>query len=524
MQRAGSQAVWRRPLQRWLDSEPSGLAVPVFLALFVVGWTLCLVLAYHGVGLHFDTVELYALGQTPAFGYGKHPPLAVWMMSAWLWLFPTTDWSAFLLTIVNSAVGLFFVDRIARRFVEGDKRLVALMLTTLIPGYHFLAATFNPNAVLMAAWPMAIHCFLRSFAAATAADEETARLSRQLVWAAAAGVTAALAVLAKYYSVMLLGAFFIAALADPARGRYFKSAVPWISILAGLVTLTPNLVWVVQSGFEPFTFAVSQHAVASRWQTAGYILSFVFGALGYVAIPVGVIAIIAWPVRAAFLRSLVAATPERRMMASLTLALLVLPALTVLIVKTNLPPLWALPGLFLIVIYVVSSPALALARQEAIRVAAAIVLFMLASIAGAPVHARILNVSPPKSGQPFHRPAAEALGRLWRQTTPAPLPAVMGEDDVGWMAAYALPDHPRYIGGFDLLEREDRLRAAARSGLASLCAAAHEGCLQRAQALAARFSDAAVATFTVTPLWWGWPGASAQYVAVVVRPDSVPKN
>jgi hypothetical protein len=323
---------------------------------------------------------------------------------------------------------------------------------------------------------------------------------------------------------MLLAAFFFAALVHPARGRYFKSVVPWVSILAGGVTLAPNLIWVVQSGFEPFTFAVSQHAVASRWQTAGYVVSFVFGALGYVAIPVGIAAIIAWPVRAAFLRSLVRATPARQMLLSLTLALFAFPALTVLIVKTNLPPLWALPGLFLIIIYVVASPVLVVERKDALRVAAAVALFMLASIIGAPVHARILNVSPPKSGQPFHRPAAEALGRLWHEATPAPLPAVMGDDDLGWMAAYALPDHPRYIGGFELLEREDRLRAAARSGLASLCAASHEGCLRRSRALASRFSNAAAETITVTPLWWGWPGASAQYVAVILPPGSVPAN
>jgi hypothetical protein len=516
---AGAGAAWQRPFQLWYDSEASGKAVPVFLVLFVLSWSACLILAYRGVGLHFDTVELYALGQTPAIGHAKHPPLAVWIMTAWTAVFPTADWPLFLLTITNSAIGLFFVDRIARRYVDGDKRLLVLLLATLIPGYHFLAATFNPNALLMSAWPLAVHGFLRSYEAAAG----PAPRRDQVLWAIAAGIAAALAMLTKYYTAMLLGAFLAAALFHPARARYFGSLVPWLSIAAGLVVLAPNAIWMLQSKGAPLFWAVNHHAVASRWVTAGYTLTFVLGAIGYLAIPLAIVLALAWPARVAFLRSLVAADPARRMLITLSLALLALPVLTVLVVRTNLPPLWALPGLFLAIIYVMSSPALVVARTDAVRVAAAIAVFWLASIAGAPVHARMLNLWPPKSGQPFHRPASEELDRLWRETTGAPLRIVLGEDHLGWMAAYALPDHPRYLGEFGNVTSDEKLRAEIRrTGAASLCTAEHHDCKARSEALAAQVEGAVLREFTVTPEWWGWPGASARFVAVILPPGPVP--
>src|SRR5712672_2604412 len=140
-----------------------------------------------------------------------------WIARGWTYVFPLTDWSFQLLAMVNSGLALWVIDRISRRFVRGDKRVVVLLLLMLLPTYQFHAQRFNANAVLLAVWPIATYCFLRSFE------------SRQIIWAIAAGATAALAMLGKYYSVFLIGAFVFAALCLPQRRAYFGSAAPWIS-------------------------------------------------------------------------------------------------------------------------------------------------------------------------------------------------------------------------------------------------------------------------------------------------------
>src|SRR5207237_8877733 len=169
----------------------------------------------------------WTLGRNVAWGYHKHPPLMGWVTAAWTSILPLSDWSLQLMAMTNAGLALFFVDLIARQFVTGHKRILVLLLLMLTPAYQFHAQRFNANAVLLAAWPLAIYCFLRAF--------ET----RSAFWAVAAGCTTALAMVGKYYSVFLVASFAFAALAHPARRAYFTSASPWISGVTGLAVLSP---------------------------------------------------------------------------------------------------------------------------------------------------------------------------------------------------------------------------------------------------------------------------------------------
>jgi 4-amino-4-deoxy-L-arabinose transferase-like glycosyltransferase len=157
-----------------------------------------------------------------------------WIARAWTSVFPLTNWSFQLMALTNSALALW-ADLISRHFVRGAKRVVVLLFLMMLPTYQFHAQRFNANAVLLAIWPIATYCFLRSFE------------SRQIIWAIAAGATAALAMLGKYYSVFLIGSFVFAAICHPQRRAYFGSAAPWISTIIGLVALGPHLVWAVDN-------------------------------------------------------------------------------------------------------------------------------------------------------------------------------------------------------------------------------------------------------------------------------------
>lgn len=207
-------AQWRRPLLRWLDGMEAGWAVPLLLVCFVAVWTMYLVIAYAGSGLHPDTLEAWTLGRHFAWGHHKHPPLMGWVAAAWTAVFPVSDWSLQLMAMANAGLALFFVDRISRRFATGHKRILVLLLLMLTPAYQFHAQRFNANAVLLAIWPLATWCFLRAF--------ET----RSAFWAVAVGCTTALAMIGKYYSVFLVASFAFAALAHPARRAYFTSPSP----------------------------------------------------------------------------------------------------------------------------------------------------------------------------------------------------------------------------------------------------------------------------------------------------------
>src|SRR6266481_5819067 len=176
-----SPARWRRPFLSWLDGIEAGWAVPLLLVGFAAVWLAVLTIAYLDGDLHPDVLETWTLGRTFEWGCSKHPPLMGWVARAWTSVFPLTNWSFQLMALTNSAIALWAVDLISRRFVRGDKRVVVLLLLMLLPTYQFHAQRFNANMVLLPLWPLATWCFLRSF--------ET----RDAAWAAAAGATAALA-------------------------------------------------------------------------------------------------------------------------------------------------------------------------------------------------------------------------------------------------------------------------------------------------------------------------------------------
>ena len=186
-----------------MDGVETSWAIPLLLVGFVAVWQAFLSIAYFGGDLHPDVLETWTLGRSLEWGYVKHPPLMGWVARAWTSVFPLENWSFQLMALTNSAIGLWMVDLISRRFVRGDKRMIVLLLLMLLPIYQFHAQRFNANAVLLATWPLATYCFLRSF--------ET----RDARWAVAAGAAAALAMLGKYYSVFLLAGFAVAAVLTP---------------------------------------------------------------------------------------------------------------------------------------------------------------------------------------------------------------------------------------------------------------------------------------------------------------------
>src|SRR3979490_203127 len=207
---------WRNWLLNWMDGIEAGWAIPLLLIGFVAVWLAFLVVAYLVGDLHPDVLETWTVGRTFEWGNSKHPPLMGWVARAWTSVFPLTNWSFQLMALTNSAIALWAGDLIWRRFVRGDKRIVVLLLLMLLPTYQFHAQRFNANPVLLALWHLATYCFLRSF--------ET----RQVGWAIASGATASLAMLGKYYSVFLVGSFFLAAICHPQRRVYFSSSAPWV--------------------------------------------------------------------------------------------------------------------------------------------------------------------------------------------------------------------------------------------------------------------------------------------------------
>jgi hypothetical protein len=109
------------------------------------------------------------------------------------------------------------------------------------PFCNFHAIKFNANTVLTPFWALAIRNAPRRMGIL-------------------AGIAAAAAMLAKYWSITLLAGVGVAALSDPRRYAYFSSPAPYVTLAVGIVLLTPNIRWLATHAFMPFSYAMQAHS------------------------------------------------------------------------------------------------------------------------------------------------------------------------------------------------------------------------------------------------------------------------
>ncbi|MBV9564448.1 MAG: glycosyltransferase family 39 protein, partial [Bradyrhizobium sp.] len=360
-----------RAFARWHDSENATL---ILLALFVVAWTAFHTIVFAPIGLHSDMTEVFSWSRHPLAGYYKHPPLSALICTAWFAIFPAADWAFYLLAMLTAALGLFFTDLIAKRFVADAKRPMVLLLLLMTPFYQFIGQKFNANAVLLATWPLAVYCFLRAFE------------SRTILWSIAAGLAVAVAMLGKYYSIYLIAGIVIGALTHPQAGRYLKSPSPWISAAVGLLAMAPHVEWLWRTGFQTFDYAYTVHGQPSVVAVLMGITGYLAGSVGYLLFPLAIYGIVVSPSRRQFLDALWPRDGDRRMLTIMLAVFLLLPPLTAPLLRIELTSLWTMQSWFLLPIILLAAPSAKFPRRSALRCAAGLLIFTtIAVVVAAPV-------------------------------------------------------------------------------------------------------------------------------------------
>ena len=212
------------------------------LALFVTFWTLYGVISASPAAIHNDMAEAYVWGQEFQLGYEKHPPFWAWIAGLWFEVFPRADWAFTLLAVFNAGLGLYGSWILIGDFAEGDRRLAATALLLLTPFYTFLALKYNANSIFLSLWPWTMHFFVRSI------DDRS--FSDAILF----GLFIGLALLSKYFALILATTCFAAALVHPGRRAYFTSPVPYVSLLVAALLFAPHVWWLVRSDARPVDY------------------------------------------------------------------------------------------------------------------------------------------------------------------------------------------------------------------------------------------------------------------------------
>jgi len=498
-------APFRRLVAALADPRRANRTAFALIGGYVLVWWLYGVIAKSSQDVHFDMGEVVSWSLVPAYGYPKHPPFPAWVAWAWFSVFPYADWAFYLLSALGIGVALWFTWLIAARFVEGDKRALALTMLMLSPGFNLQPLKFNSNALLIPVWAAACHYFLRSFK------------ERGLWMGAVAGLCAAIAMLTKYWSIFLILGFVVAALSDPRRWQYLGSPAPFASVLIGALVFAPNIVSLMDYDFQPFQYATSTHIVSDL---RGLLESFNNYLGGILFLAGGIVAILlACRPNAAALRDMILPREaDRRLMAVATGVWFLTPFALALALHTQLATLWTLPMWAMLPALLLSSQRLQVSRAAAAGVLAIATILPFVALIASPAVALVIHRDGLSNHAAHYRLLAAAVEKEWSARTTEPLRLFGSDTNVVNGAGFYLPGRPLRI---DIVGPRDTPWAdearIGRDGIALACASADPICMQALSSYAGPLVPRREVTLARDFL--GMPGAAERYTIAIVLPQ-----
>ncbi len=211
------------------------------LLAYLVVWVVSHVISDANLDQAGNMLENFAWGQQFTWGTSKHPPLIAWVAAAWFAVFPTADGSYHALAYLVSAVGLLGAYHLSIALGLPRIALPATLLLSIALPYSTLAVKFNANTVLLATWPWLAWSWVQA-------------VQRRTLPALLLGILASLALLGKYYSVIVLLSLVLASLYTETGRRWLLSRYSVIAAFTTLLLFVPHLVWLVEHDYPTLRY------------------------------------------------------------------------------------------------------------------------------------------------------------------------------------------------------------------------------------------------------------------------------
>ncbi len=306
----------------------------LFLLINLIVWSLLPLLR---LSLPMDTQEAIVWGHFSLLGTTKHPPLSGMVAYGFYRLFGGVDGFMYLLSQLCVMLGIYYIYRLARLFIDENKAVVASMLQLGVIYYNFSTAEFNVNLLSVALWPMCAYYFWNAYL-----------YNRWKDWVLL-GLLCGLNLLNKYVGGLLLMAFGLFTLTDAKGRKLFFNPKFYVAGAIGLAVMAPHLWWLYDNNFVMLNYMLERKAgknvMTSQWRHLFYPLKFLFAQVLY-----GAVALLTYAV---FYKKSEKEAQYYQGSASKFLLIcaffpLLFFALTSLIGGTPLKSMWGFPCLFLI--------------------------------------------------------------------------------------------------------------------------------------------------------------------------------
>jgi len=409
------------------------------LPVHAIVWTIAAWLSRGNLDTQGDMVENYVWGVEWQAGYAKHPPLFAWLTALWFRVFPHTDIAYFALSALNAMTGLLGIVAFSSQFVTRRLAVIAGMAMAVSPLYSTLAIKFNANSVLLSVWPWTAYFFVRYMH------------TRSRRMAIAFGALAAVAVLGKYFSVVLLTALLLASLARPAWRTCLSGRHVLLVVAAGVAVLAPHIHWLVVNHFPTFAYAHERTDGTSLAAVARFGI-YTLAQMGYLAPSFVVTLLLVHGQRAQAARLMARSVVKPSLCPDLwwlTLAPLIVEGIIAVLSGTQMASVWGMAQWFAIVplwLVVLDRAGFLLRPERGVPVLACYWLIVLAAACATGYVGALHNTD--DAAEP-RAELARAAHALWNQRFQQPIPVVAGSGHEARSIAFYSDGHTRYWDMFD---------------------------------------------------------------------------
>lgn len=223
----------------------------LFLSIHVLAWTLAPALIRRNLPL--DAIEGTLWGQQWQLGYDKNPFLNGWLTTIAGSLSHPSGWMIYFFSQISVGLCFWAVWRLGKAMMPAAYALVGVALLEALQYYNFHSIDFNDNTLELSTWGLATYAFYLAL--------QSGRLKHWVMW----GVFAALGMMAKYYTLVLLASMGLFMLFHPAHRRQLSTLAPYAGVLVFIALCLPHVWWLFHHNFITVRYVFERADAPPDW-------------------------------------------------------------------------------------------------------------------------------------------------------------------------------------------------------------------------------------------------------------------
>lgn len=227
----------------------------LLMILHFVLWTIVPTFLRHS--LPMDALEGFVWGQNWLLGYDRNPWLNAWLTHLGVVIGGSSGWLIYAFSQLSVVTCFFVVWKLGTKITNQCYALVAVFLLQTMQYYTLASVDLNDNVLELGIWALIILYFYEAL------------LSQKIRYWLSVGLWAGLALMTKYYAIVLFFPMLLVMLLTQEGRNSFKKLGFYLGVVLFFAIITPHFIWLFSNGFVTIQYAVMRVSAENAWHNSG---------------------------------------------------------------------------------------------------------------------------------------------------------------------------------------------------------------------------------------------------------------